>query len=193
MPLQVTLELSNPSAVKAAVAAGLGVSIVSRHAIHAELALGQLRVLDVEGFPLDRRWYVVYREDKRLSRAAQAFLEFLVSSAESVLGLQSAPARPRRRAVPGPGGPARRARRRRAPSPASPQMGRTRTELAAPGPRVRATDTSAARARWRWHISQLVTPRARAAGSSTSVDPAAEACGSSANTSAGGVPTPPRS
>ena len=87
--VQVGLELSTPSAVKGAVAAGLGVTVLSRHAIKAELMLGRLRVLDVEGFPLKRQWHVVYREDKRLSRAAQAFMEFLLTSAESVLAMQA--------------------------------------------------------------------------------------------------------
>ena len=87
--IQAGLELSTPSAVKGAVAAGLGVTVLSRHAIKAELALGRLRVLDVEGFPLKRQWYMVYREDKRLSRAAQTFMEFLLTSAESVLAMQA--------------------------------------------------------------------------------------------------------
>jgi hypothetical protein len=35
-------------------------------------------VLDVEGFPIMRHWYVVHRVDKRLSPAAQGFKEFVL-------------------------------------------------------------------------------------------------------------------
>jgi DNA-binding transcriptional LysR family regulator len=79
------LEMGDNSAVKEAVAAGLGIGLLSRHTIRMELALRRLAVLDVRGLPLRRQWYVVYRKDKRLSRAALAFKAFLLTSAESVL------------------------------------------------------------------------------------------------------------
>ncbi len=82
----VGLELGDNSAVKEAVAAGLGVALLSRHAIRMELALGRLTVLDVQGLPLRRQWYVVHREHQRLSRAVFAFKAFLLASAESLLG-----------------------------------------------------------------------------------------------------------
>jgi len=82
---QITLELGNSSAVKEAVAAGLGIAILSRHALSQELALRRLALLDVQGFPLSRQWYVVHREGKRLSHAARAFMEFLLTSAEAIL------------------------------------------------------------------------------------------------------------
>ena len=82
----VGLELGDTSAVKEAVAAGLGIALVSRHAIRMELALGRLAVLDVQGLPLRRQWYVVHREKQRLTRAAVAFKAFLLTSAGAVLG-----------------------------------------------------------------------------------------------------------
>jgi DNA-binding transcriptional LysR family regulator len=36
-----------------------------------------LVILDVEGFPIRRHWYLAYAKDKQLSVVAQAFLEFL--------------------------------------------------------------------------------------------------------------------
>jgi DNA-binding transcriptional LysR family regulator len=82
----VGLELGDTSAVKEAVAAGLGIALLSRHAIRMELALGRLAVLDVRGLPLRRQWYIVHREKQRLSRAAVAFKAFLLSSAGALLG-----------------------------------------------------------------------------------------------------------
>jgi DNA-binding transcriptional LysR family regulator len=122
---QISLELGNTSAVKEAVAAGLGVAILSRHALTQELRLRRLVVLNVEGFPVSRQWYVVHREDKRLSHAARAFMEFLLTSAETVLaggpGGREATASPRagrgpRRGAAGP----RPGRRRRGPARGSP-------------------------------------------------------------------------
>ena len=83
--LSIGLELGDNSAVKEAVAAGLGIALLSRHALRMELALRRLVVLAVKGLPLRRQWYVVHRGDKRLSRAALAFKAFLLTSAESIL------------------------------------------------------------------------------------------------------------
>lgn len=43
----------------------------------SELALGELVMLDVVGFPLIRRWHVVYPKGKKLSAAAVAFKAWL--------------------------------------------------------------------------------------------------------------------
>lgn len=83
--LRVGLELGDNSAVKEAVAAGLGIALLSRHVLRMELQLKRLAVLDVAGLPLRRQWFVVHREDKHLSRAAIAFKAFLLTSAEAVL------------------------------------------------------------------------------------------------------------
>jgi len=91
--LSVALELGDNSAVKEAVAAGLGIALLSRHAIRMELALRRLVMLDIKGLPLRRQWYVVHRENKRLSRAAVAFKAFLLISAESVLASAKPPSR----------------------------------------------------------------------------------------------------
>lgn len=56
-----------------------------------ELALKRLVVLDVQGLPLRRQWFVVHREDKHLSRAAIAFKAFLLTSAEAVLASAGQP------------------------------------------------------------------------------------------------------
>ena len=64
--------------------AGLGLGIVSAHTLELELEVGRLKVLDVESFPIMRRWYVVYRKGKRLSAAATAFRQFVLSEAHNV-------------------------------------------------------------------------------------------------------------
>ena len=98
--LRVGLELGDNSAVKEAVAVGLGIALLSRHVLRMELALKRLVVLDAQGLPLRRQWFVVHREDKHLSRAAIAFKAFLLTSAETILASPGQPhpakGRPRR-------------------------------------------------------------------------------------------------
>jgi molybdate transport repressor ModE-like protein len=79
------MEMNKNEAIKQAVEAGLGVGLVSLHTVQAELASGQLCVLDVEGLPLKRQWYLVQREGKRLSPAAQAFSELVLEKNSQTL------------------------------------------------------------------------------------------------------------
>lgn len=71
------LEVGSNEAIKQTVAGGLGLAVLSATTVTSELALGELVLLDVVGFPLIRRWHVVYPRGKRLSAAALAFKEWL--------------------------------------------------------------------------------------------------------------------
>jgi LysR family transcriptional regulator, low CO2-responsive transcriptional regulator len=82
--LKPAMEMNKNEAIKQAVEAGLGLGVVSLHTVKAELASGQLCVLDVRGFPLMRQWYLVQRRGKRLSPAAQAFAQFVLNEAAQV-------------------------------------------------------------------------------------------------------------
>lgn len=81
------LEVSSHEAIKQVVAGGLGVAVVSASTVVSELALGELALLDVQGFPLMRHWYVVYPRGKRLSPAAQAFKQWLYEQRATVAQL----------------------------------------------------------------------------------------------------------
>ena len=76
------IELTNAEGIKQGVIGGLGIGVLSNHSLRLELDAGELAVLDVTGFPLRRRWYVSHREGKRLSRAAQVFLQYLQDEGE---------------------------------------------------------------------------------------------------------------
>jgi DNA-binding transcriptional LysR family regulator len=76
-PLQVKMELGSNEAIKQAVAGGLGLAIMSRHALHPMTGSDGIVELKVQGFPLKRSWYVVTPRGKQLSVVAQTFLEFL--------------------------------------------------------------------------------------------------------------------
>ncbi len=83
----VRMELGSNEAIKQAIVGGLGISALSRHTIALEAATGQLAVLDVEGFPIRRAWYVVRLAGKQLSVVAQAFLDHLLETVPSALDL----------------------------------------------------------------------------------------------------------
>lgn len=76
------MELGSNSAIKQAVANGLGIAVISRHAISLELQAGRLAVLDVEGFPLVRHWNVVQILDRSLPPPAAAFKALLLQPKE---------------------------------------------------------------------------------------------------------------
>jgi len=70
------LELGLQESVKSAVAAGYGVTFISRTAIEGELAAGTLGAARVKGLEPARQIYVVRSAGRMPTRAAQAFLEF---------------------------------------------------------------------------------------------------------------------
>jgi DNA-binding transcriptional LysR family regulator len=76
------IELDSAEGIKQGVIGGLGIGVLSKHSLRLELDAGELVMLDVQGFPLRRRWYVSHREGKRLSRAAQVFLQYLQEEGE---------------------------------------------------------------------------------------------------------------
>ncbi|HSH84620.1 MAG TPA: LysR family transcriptional regulator [Guyparkeria sp.] len=91
LELQVAMEMNKNEAIKQAVEAGLGLGVVSLHIVQSELASGELCVLDVQGFPLMRQWYLVQRDGKRLSPAARAFSDFVINQAKETAELESTP------------------------------------------------------------------------------------------------------
>jgi DNA-binding transcriptional LysR family regulator len=78
MPLLVSMQVGNNSAIKQGVAAGLGVALISRVAIDMELEIKRLVMLDVEGFPIMRQWYLIHLEEKNLPATARAFKSFIL-------------------------------------------------------------------------------------------------------------------
>ncbi|WP_157271770.1 LysR family transcriptional regulator [Azohydromonas aeria] len=82
---RVRLELGSNEAIKQAVAGGLGLSVISRHALTAHLEDEQLAVLDVQDFPVLCSWSTLYPRGKRLSPVATVFLEHLEDTARDWL------------------------------------------------------------------------------------------------------------
>ena len=79
LSIEVRLELGSNEAIKQAILGGLGISILSRHTLRYELERGELTILDVQNFPIQRHWYVAYLGGKQLSVVASAFLQHLLA------------------------------------------------------------------------------------------------------------------
>lgn len=71
------MSLGSDETIKQVVAAGLGITALSRHVLALDAASGRLRELDAQGFPIQRQWYVAHLQAKKLSPPARAFLDML--------------------------------------------------------------------------------------------------------------------
>ena len=76
--LEVVVRLGTGEAVVSAVEGGLGIAIVSRFVAQKSLALNTLVEIACEGFPAKRPFYVITPK-RTLTRAAQAFVDFLTT------------------------------------------------------------------------------------------------------------------
>lgn len=83
--LNVAMEIKSFETIKQAVIAGMGISFLSVHTISLELQVGNLVVLDVQGFPAMLNWYVVHRQNKQLPPVAIAFENFLMSDGAQLI------------------------------------------------------------------------------------------------------------
>lgn len=73
--LNLNVEVGNPEAVKSAVEAGLGVSIVSQATVIKELKLGSLAARPLDP-PLERPFSIVFQRQKFRLRAMDEFMDF---------------------------------------------------------------------------------------------------------------------
>jgi DNA-binding transcriptional LysR family regulator len=83
-PASVMIVASNET-IKQAVIANMGVSFLSLHTTELEVRNGLLKVLDVDGLPLVRRWQVVHVRAKLLSPAAEALRYYVLEGGERLL------------------------------------------------------------------------------------------------------------
>jgi len=77
LSLSPKMELGSNAAIKHGVLAGLGVAVLPRLSISAELRLGELKIPTLDGFPLRRSWCTVYPSSKHPTPVVQAFLDYI--------------------------------------------------------------------------------------------------------------------
>lgn len=85
LPVQKKMELTGNEAVKQAVVAGLGYSIMPLIGIKNELMNKQLQVISVKGFPLKSTWYLIWPKGKKLSPVAAAYLSYVKKEKQNII------------------------------------------------------------------------------------------------------------
>lgn len=79
--LVTNMEMNSNDAIKQSVEAGLGLGVVSIHTLEHELREKRLTMVNAEGFPIRRSWYLVQSKDKRLSPLAEKFRDYVLEQA----------------------------------------------------------------------------------------------------------------
>ncbi len=77
------MELGSNEAIREAVAGGLGISVISAASLQRSRHDMGVRVLHVEGFPIESYWHIVHPKAKKLSPIARVFKNYLIELARS--------------------------------------------------------------------------------------------------------------
>ncbi|MBK8546043.1 MAG: LysR family transcriptional regulator [Saprospiraceae bacterium] len=79
------IELSSNEAVKQAVLAGMGVSIIPLIGMKNQLIEGSLKIIPLENLPIVTTWRLVWLKNKALSPASRAFLSFIKEQKDNIV------------------------------------------------------------------------------------------------------------
>jgi len=79
------LELTSNEAVKQAVIAGLGYSIMPLIGIKNELGNGDLQIIPTPGLPIKSNWNLIWLKGKKFSPVANAFLQYVQTEKDRIV------------------------------------------------------------------------------------------------------------
>lgn len=79
------MELTSNEAVKQAVIAGLGNSVMPLIGIRNELLNGDLKIIPAIGFPIKTKWHLIWLKEKKLSPVAEAYIDYVRKNKGKVL------------------------------------------------------------------------------------------------------------
>lgn len=85
VPVIKKMELTSNEAVKQAVIAGLGYSIMPLIGLRNELTNGQLQIIPVKNFPIRSVWHLVWLPGKKQTPVAAAFLQYVKKEKERII------------------------------------------------------------------------------------------------------------
>ena len=83
--VQKKMELTSNEAVKQAVIAGLGISIMPIIGIKNELHKGDLQIIEIKDLPIETNWNLIWLKSKNLSAVAKAFKKHIDSNKETII------------------------------------------------------------------------------------------------------------
>lgn len=79
------MELTTNEAVKQAVIAGLGYSIMPIIGIKDEIRNNQLQIIPVKNFPINSHWHLIWLKGKKLSPIADAYLNYIKKEKNNII------------------------------------------------------------------------------------------------------------
>jgi len=85
IPVKKQMELATHEAVKQAVMAGIGYSIMPLIGIKNELLNGDLQIIPVKKFPIKSMWHLIWLGGKRFSPVAESYLQFVKNEKERII------------------------------------------------------------------------------------------------------------
>ena len=85
LPVKKKMELTSNEAVKQAVIAGMGYSIMPLIGIKNELLNGELQIIPVKGFPVRSVWNLIWLKEKGFSVVANSLLAYLKSEKQNII------------------------------------------------------------------------------------------------------------
>lgn len=83
--VQKKMELTSNEAVKQAVIAGLGISIMPIIGLKNELQNGDLQILNIKNLPIETNWNLIWLKSKNLSLVAKAFKKHIEENKEKII------------------------------------------------------------------------------------------------------------
>lgn len=79
------IELTSNEALKQAVIAGLGYSIMPQIGLKGAIDRKELKIIPLKGLPIQTQWNLVWLKKKKLSPAAQAYLDYVIEHKEYII------------------------------------------------------------------------------------------------------------
>lgn len=80
-----SMEFVSNEAVKQAIRAGLGLSIMPLIGIRSELKMGNLNIIPIKGLPIVTQWNLVYGSGKKLSLVAKTLIDYIEDHKEAII------------------------------------------------------------------------------------------------------------
>jgi DNA-binding transcriptional LysR family regulator len=85
LPILKKMTLTSNEAVKQALIAGLGFSIMPLIGIKNELLNKDLQIVNVKGFPIKTTWHLIWLKNKKHSPVAEAYLKYIKAEKEKII------------------------------------------------------------------------------------------------------------
>jgi DNA-binding transcriptional LysR family regulator len=79
------IELTSNEAVKQAVIAGLGYSIMPIIGIRNDIESGLLKIIPMKGLPIQTTWRLIWLKEKKLSPIAESYLNYLANEKDNII------------------------------------------------------------------------------------------------------------